>query len=413
MTSAPEEVHRALDHALRADRGRLIAALSSAIGNFALAEDCLQGAIETALETWGKTGVPQSPNGWLLQVARRRSIDDARRGTKFNERRAEITMVLGGNDMSPEDRLTQIPDERLRLMFTCCHPALDGDAQVALTLRAIGGLTTAEVARAFLVQPATMAARITRAKAKIAGANIPFARADVSERDARLAAVLRVIYLIYNEGYATASGDQQLRLDLCEEALFLARLVVQLAPDAPEPQGLLALILFSHARRHARGVGDFVPLSEQDRGLWDQAMITEADQVLQAVLRTGQVGPYQIQAAIHGLHAQAPCGDSTDWTQIAGLYAVLYRINPTDVVALNLAVAQSYGSNLTAGRDAVLALENRMAGYQPYFAALADIEARLGNLDAAKAAYSKAIALSGVSGEKRFLEHRLNALNGS
>ncbi len=412
MTSAPEEVHRALDHALRADRGRLIAALSSAIGNFALAEDCLQGAIETALATWGKTGVPRSPNGWLLQVARRRAIDDARRGTRFNERRAEITMVLGDTDIPPEERLTQIPDERLRLMFTCCHPALDGDAQVALTLRAIGGLTTAEVARAFLVPTATMAARITRAKAKIVGANIPFAAADISDRDARLAAVLRVIYLIYNEGYATGSGAQQLRLDLCQEALFLARLVVQLAPDASEPCGLLALILFSHARRDARH-GDFVALSDQDRGLWDDAMIAEADQILQAALRRGQAGPYQIQAAIHGLHAQSTGADDTDWPQIAGLYAVLYRMTPTDVVALNLAVAQSYGFCLTAGRTAVLALGDRMGGYQPYYAALADIEARLGHVDAAVAAYQRAIDLSGVDGEKRFLRHRMQTLIGS
>lgn len=413
MTSAPEEVHRALDHALRADRGRLIAALSSAIGNFALAEDCLQGAIETALETWGKTGVPQSPNGWLLQVARRRAIDDARRGTRFNERRAEITMVLGDNDISPEDRLTHIPDERLRLMFTCCHPALDGDAQVALTLRAIGGLTTAEVARAFLVPTATMAARITRAKAKIAGANIPFATADISERDGRLAAVLRVIYLIYNEGYAAASGDQQLRLDLCDEAMFLARLVVQLAPDATEPRGLLALILFSHARRHARDGGNFVPLSDQDRGLWDQTMIAEGDHILQQTLRLGQAGPYQIQAAIHGLHAQSAHSDETDWAQIAGLYAVLYRMTPSDVVALNLAVAQSYAMGLASGRDAVLALADRMRTYQPYFAALADIEARLGNVDAATAAYERAIILSGVEGEKRFLERRMHELTVS
>jgi len=304
----------------------------------------------------------------------------------------------------------------LKLMFTCCHPALDPEAQIALTLRTIGGLTTPEIARAFLVKPATMGQRISRAKHKIKNAGIPFGLPDAPDLPARIDTVLQAIYLIYNEGYAATEGTTQMRVYLSEEALFLARLMVDLAPDKEEPTGLLALILFSHARRNARDGGSkaesqtFIPLAEQDRSLWDQTRIAEARDLLSKALKRGRLGPYQLQAAIHGVHCDAPDFDQTDWPQISALYGLLLQVAPSPVVELNHLVALSYviGPDKTAPK--LRALAPRMDGYQPYYAALADIEARQGQRDKAIAAYQTAIKLSLVESEVSYLQRKCAAL---
>lgn len=396
------DIHQSLERTLRDDRGRLLAALGSYLGNYTLAEDALQQAMESALNHWQSRGIPENPRGWLLQVGRRKALDTIRRSNRHTK---HLTQLSETADQPSAPDPHDIPDHRLRLIFTCCHPALDLSAQVALTLRALGGLTTDEVARAFLVKPATMGQRISRAKSKIKAANIPFAMPDLADMHSRVDVVLQVIYLIYNEGYSVTEGTHQLRIDLCEEALFLARLLATLSPDAPEVRGLLALILFSHARRSARlAVGSgFVPLDKQDRTLWDSSMIVEAQDHLAVALPMGQVGPYQLQAAIHGVHCDAERSQDTDWAEITGLYKVLLLIEPSAVTQLNFAVALSYAEGPERAISILEALEPKMQSYQPYFAARADIYARMNWADAARVAYDRAIELSGVDTEKRHL----------
>ena len=415
MRTASDPVHVAIDYTMRQDRGRLIAALVAAIGDFELAEECLSEAMETALKVWSATGIPASRRGWLLQVARRRAIDRLRRARRFEEKAAQIAVLERADAMADKDD-HDIPDHRLRLIFTCCHPALDQKTRVALTLRTLGGLSTDEVARAFLDKTPAMAQRLSRARSKIARAGIPFAIPDGPDLPERIGSVLRVIYLIFNEGYGATQGSVQIRTDLCEEALFLARLMVQLCPGEGEPAGLLALILLSHARRAARqgtdgatdGVKDgvYVPLSEQDRSLWDRAQITEGQSVLEAALAQGRVGPYQIQASVNVLHCEAQTAGATDWAQIAALYRLLARMDPGPVVRLNLAVALSRSD----GPDLALACLDELAGdldqYQPFHAARADVLRRLGQAGAARAAYDRALELTGTDTERRFLEAR-------
>lgn len=412
MTNPAPDLDRTISAIVRTDRGRLLSALIADLGDFALAEDAFSDALESALIHWARTGLPENPQGWLLKVARRKAIDRIRRSVRWRGLRPELERLAQEDEMQNSGSEADIPDERLRLIFTCCHPALDPDAQVALTLRTLGGLSTPEVARAFLVKPATMGARLTRAKDKITKAGIPFNLPVAEDRPARIAAVLRVIYLIYNEGYAATSGDQQLRIDLCEEATFLARLTVKLAPEPEEPRGLLVLILFSHSRRAARTAKDgaYIPLEDQDRRLWDHQMIAEATALLDHTLKAGRVGPYQIQAAIHGLHCQAESFEATDWPQISALYDLLYEMNPSDTVALNRLVARSYVEGPQSVLSELRALQAKLEDYQPYHAALGDVLRRMKARAEAQSAYDRAIALSQVEAERAYLQSRRDAL---
>jgi len=404
MKPARDPVHVAIEYTMRQDRGRLIAALVAAIGDFELAEECLSEALEAALTVWVHKGIPASRRGWLLQVARRRAIDRLRRAKRFEFKAAQIAVLEQAEADTPDDT-HDIADHRLRLIFTCCHPALDQKTRVALTLRTIGGLTTDEIARAFLDKTPAMAQRLTRARSKIARAGIPFVIPQAEDMPERIASVLSVIYLIFNEGYAATQGQAQIRIDLCEEALFLARLMVELAPDQSEAAGLLALILLAHARRSARqgAGGAYVPLSDQNRDLWDRKLIDEGQRRLELALAQGRVGPYQIQASVAALHCEARAAHDTDWDQIAALYRFLAIMEPSPVVRLNLAVALSWAS----GPDLALACLDELAtdlqAYQPFHAARADILRRLGRKDSAAKAYDQALALTRTDSELAFL----------
>ena len=409
--AAPDAVHAAIDYTLREDRGRLIAALTAAIGDFELAEECLQDAIEAALEKWPYGGIPKSRRGWLLQVARRKALDRFRRAKNLKAKSAQIAVLEQAEANAPEDT-HDIPDHRLRLIFTCCHPALDEKSRVALTLRTLGGLTTEEIARAYLDKPATMGQRLARARSKISKAGIPFEIPDGAALDERINSVLSVIYLIFNEGYAASNGDAPIRIDLCDEAIFLARLMVQLCPDAPEVAGLLALILLTHSRNKARYLdGVYVPLDEQDRDLWDHKRIAEGQSILEAAMKRGQVGPYQLQAAITALHCEAANAKETDWPQIAALYRLLEQIAPSDIVRLNLAVAVSYADGAEHALELMEPLIRRLDKYQPYIAAKADMLRRAGQFGAARASYESALALTTAQADRSFLRARLAAVN--
>jgi RNA polymerase sigma-70 factor, ECF subfamily len=409
--AAPEAVNTAIEYTLRQDRGRLIAALVAAIGDFELAQECLQDATEKALRDWVEKGVPKSRLGWLLQVARRRAIDRLRRDKTFTHKAAQIAVLEHADANAPKDR-HDIPDERLRLIFTCCHPALDQKTRVALTLRTLGGLTTAETARAFLDSTPTMAQRLSRARSKITKAGIPFVIPEGTELAPRLGSVLTVIYLIYNEGYGATEGPNQVRLDLCAEALFLARLMVELAPKAAEAKGLLALILFSMARRPARlsVQGEYIPLDEQDRGLWDQSLIVEARNALDQAIAMARRGPFQVQAAVSALHSDANQVEETDWAQISALYLGLYAMEPTPVVRLNHIIALSNVLGPEFAVDKLLGLQAQntdMEDYQPFHAALADTYRRLGRFKQAITAYDRALGLSKIDSERAFLQARM------
>lgn len=409
QAAAPKHVHRAIEQIMRDDRGRLVAALSASLNDFTLAEDSLQEALQSALSDWAQHGIPKSPQGWLLTVAKRKAIDVLRRGASFSKKSYKIKIL---QEELTSEIPADIPDVRLRLMFTCCHPALEPAAQVALTLHSIGGLTTGEIARCYLVKTATMAARLTRAKTKIKGAGIPFADPELDDLPDRFDSILQVIYLIYNEGYSATQGVQQIRVDLCEEALYLARLMTQLAPNMPEAEGLLALILFSHARRDARysATGDYITLGDQDRKLWDQAMIAQADAIIETALKKGRLGAYQLQAAIHGLHTKAASITQTDWPQITALYGLLDRVSPSDVVKLNLAVATSYSVSCKQALAQLAEIGDGLAQYQPYYAAFGDVLERDGQFDAACKAYVRAIDLSQIDAERAFLADKLAKL---
>ncbi|HGG05197.1 MAG TPA: RNA polymerase sigma factor [Aliiroseovarius sp.] len=411
--SGPPGLDARINDLARRDRGRLLAGLIRHLGDFQLAEECLQEALVSAVTHWGRSGFPDNPQGWLMRVAKRKAIDRLRRDASFQRRVAEIA-VLAQEDAAWEDA-PDIADERLRLIFTCCHPALEAKSRVALTLRLIGGLTTEEIARAFLDKTPAMAARLTRAKAKIKAAGIPYKVPEGPDMAARLAAVLDVIYLIYNEGYAATSGQGQMRNDLSEEALYLARLVVNLAPDQAEAAGLLALIMLSHARRMARQGADgaYVPLDLQDRSLWDQDLCREGIALIETTLAQGQVGPFQVQAAIAALHAQAPRPEATDWPQIVALYQLLTRMIPGPVVSLNLAVARAMAEGVELGLAELEALGEPLEDYQPFHAARADLLRRSGQMGAARAAYDRAIALSRIESERAFLRSRRDGIRGT
>lgn len=401
-----------LANILRQDRGRLLAALIALLHDFDLAEDALADAAESALVHWGRSGVPTHPQGWLLRVAGRKAIDRIRRKARWRARQDDIALLAAADMAAAAEPPPEIPDARLRLIFTCCHPALDPKTRVALTLRTLGGLTTAEIARAFLDEEPAMGQRLSRAKAKIATAGIPFVVPGPDQWADRLTSVLAVIYLIFNEGYSANAGAAQIRADLCGEAIWLARLMAGLCPAEAEAAGLLALLLLTDARRQARtdAEGRMVTLDRQDRALWQHDMIREGTEILNQAMRQARPGPFQIKAAIAALHAAAPTHAETDWAQVAALYDALLRHEPTAVVRLNRAMAQSEaGGRARSGTLATLAeletLAGQLDGYQPYHAALAEILSRLGD-SRALVQYSRAISLSGSAAQRDFLRER-------
>jgi len=403
----------AVDEVYRSDWGRIVATLIRIVGDFDLAEEAAQEAFAVAVEAWRGAGIPEFPRAWIIQTARRKAIDRIRRRRRF-EATIESYAASGLNRTveDPDYDTSEIPDDRLRLIFTCCHPALALEAQVALTLRTLGGLDTDEIARAFLVPAPTMAQRLVRAKRKIRDAGIPYVVPDTSDMPARLDAVLTVIYLVFNEGYAPTRGAPLVRTDLCAEAIRLGRLVRTLmAPQPPaEADALVALMLLHDSRREARldEAGDLVVLEEQDRRRWDQQQIAEALPLVEAALRGGP-GPFALQAAIAALHCQATRPEDTDWPQIIRLYDVLERLQPSPIVSLNRAVAVA----MVDGPRPALALIDALAaagdldGYHLLHAARADLLRRLGSPADAAASYTRALALVTNQGERRFLERRL------
>ena len=402
-----------IDALMRRNRGRLLAALIGEVGDFDLAEDALSDAVESALAHWGRGGVPDRPEGWLLTAARRKVIDRWRREKRFAERAGDLVLLAEADEAARSEPPAEIPDDRLRLIFTCCHPSLDPKTRVALTLRTLGGLTTGEIAKAFLDKDAAMGQRLSRAKTKIRDAAIPYQVPGPEHWSERLASVLAVIYLIFNEGYvASDDGDALFRPALCDEAIHLARMLNVLRPGDAEIMGLLALLLLTHARRFARATGDgvMVPLSEQDRTRWDHEMLKEGAAVLDTALDLRLPGPFQIKAAIAELHTGAASHKDTDWAQIVLLYDALLKMEPTPVIRLNRAAALAEAGAREAALKAVEALKDDLQGYQPYHATRADLLARTGEFEMSVAAYDDAIALSRNRAERAFLARRQEEL---
>jgi RNA polymerase sigma-70 factor (ECF subfamily) len=394
----------------REERPRALATLIRLVGDFDLAEDALQEAFAAALEQWPSSGVPRNPRAWLVSAARHKAIDRLRREKSFAAKRDEIAYEIPSAAAPPELDEEPFPDDLMRLIFTCCHPALAVEAQVALTLKTLCGLSVEEIARAFLVSSATMAQRLVRAKAKIRAARIPYAVPTNEELAERLDGVLRVAYLVFNEGYAATSGDELVRRELCSEAIRLGRLVRVLFPAENEVAGLLGLMLIQDSRRSARvdPQGELVTLEEQDRSLWDRAEIAEGQTLAETALRRGGAGFYALQAAIAALHAQAARAEETDWPQIAALYALLLRLHPSPVVALNHAAAVAMGNGLERGLRLIEELEatGELDGYHLLPAAKADVLRRLGRHAEAAAAYERALSLVSHAAERRYLERR-------
>ncbi|MDH4141555.1 MAG: RNA polymerase sigma factor [Chloroflexota bacterium] len=414
---APTAAHDVVERIFREEQGRAVATLIRVLGDFDLAEEVVQEAFVTALETWPVRGIPGNPGAWITTTARNRAIDRLRRRRRLREkteelgRAAAIEAELTAIDPADQEDPMPITDDRLRLIFTCCHPALPMDARVALTLRTLGGLTTPEIARAFLVPEPTLAQRLVRAKRKIRAARIPYRVPPVDVLPERLDGVLRVLYLVYNEGYAASSGDALIRFELTGEAIRLARTLVTLLPDEPEAIGLLALMLLHDARRDARtGVGgELILLEDQDRSRWDRARIGEGVALVGQALQAGRPGPYQLQAAIAAVHDAAASPDDTDWRRIVGLYDALARIDASPVVALNRAVAVAMADGPSPGlaiMDGLLA-GGALDDYPYLHAARADLLRRLGRWTESSVAYQRALTLTGNASERAFLERRI------
>jgi len=416
-----DDLKKAVEAVFRRESGRIVAGLIRVSGSFDLAEEALQDACAAALVRWPVQGMPDNPAAWITAVAHRKLIDYARRARTRRDKEDEL---LYHSTPPPEREVPgddaaemNYPDDRLRLMFTCCHPAINAEAQVALTLRTLGGLTTPEIARAFLVPEATLAQRLVRAKRKIQDAQIPYQVPPQHLLPARLASVQAAIYLVFNEGYSATAGDSLIRRELCAEAIRLGRTLCELMPEEAENLGLLALMLLHDSRREARvnAQGELVPLEEQDRTRWDREQIREGLERVERALRCGRVGPYQLQAAIAAVHAEAQTAGQTDWRQIAALYRVLARIHPSGIVALNQAVAVALSEGLEVGLRCIEALgaSAELESYHLYHAARADILRRLGRAPEASVAYRKALSLTANAVERRYLRRRLAEVEGA
>jgi RNA polymerase sigma-70 factor (ECF subfamily) len=406
----------AVEKFYREEFGRILATLIHLIGDFALAEDAAQDAFAAALEQWPRDGAPQSPRAWIITVARHKALDRLRRQTRLDNRRAELLRIAEREAIEEENDLDGgLRDERLRLIFTCCHPALDNDARIALSLRTLCGLATDEIARAFLTAPATMAQRLVRARKKIRAAKIPYAVPSQELLEERLDAVMAVIYLVFNEGYAASSGERLLRTDLCAEAIRLGRVLVELMPSQDEPRGLLAMMLLHDARRVTRidGHGELVLLEDQDRTRWDRVQIAEGLRIIESEPPLDQMGPYAIQAAIATVHSRAESSVATDWVRIADLYDALNRVRPSPIIELNRAVALAmvHGAEMGLALIEDLVARGDLDDYYLLWSARADLMRRLNRWAEAAQSYKRALGLVGSAPERRFLRRRLEQVS--